>query len=313
MDLILEKAKVVTVDPEKRTFTLLTLKTRKEIRSPFPVSLYRAQDGTTGLLYIPQVGDVCIVLYDTKSPEVYVLGFICSENLINPFPFPIEQGDIIFVGGENNYVLMNKHGLIRLIGSPMCRLDLVPQMAKEMIRAFSTQFDFQTPYWAERIIVDDFGYNYRFQFNDSSTAIPAGYFFVYEVFDSTMQPRLSIRIDRLGKLEYQSGLVKMTVFNNNVNVNGIIQLNFNTQATIEINTQSATLNASQVDVKAQKINLGSSPNQPFVLGNILNTFLSSLITWLTSHTHPTAMGPSGPPAAPPPQLPNILSQVITGQ
>jgi hypothetical protein len=25
------------------------------------------------------------------------------------------------------------------------------------------------------------------------------------------------------------------------------------------------------------------------------------------------MGPSGPPAAPPPQLPNILSQVITGQ
>jgi hypothetical protein len=195
----------------------------------------------------------------------------------------------------------------------MCKFDMIPEAAKEIIRAISTQYDFQTPYWSERITTDDFGYNYRFQFNDSSTAIPNGYFFVYEVFDSTMQPRLSIRIDRLGKLEYQSGLVKMTIFNNNVTVNGIIQLNFNTQATIEINTQSATLNASQVDVKAQKINLGSSPMAPFVLGNVLNSFLTSLIIWLTSHTHPTAMGPSGPPAAPPPQLPNILSQVITGQ
>jgi len=291
MELALEKAKVISVDPEKRTFTLLTLRTKREIRSPFPVSLYRSQDGVTGLLYIPQNGDICVVLYDEKSPEVYVLGFISSENLIKEFPFPVEQGDIIFVGGENNYILMNKHGLIRLIGSPMCRLDLIPQIAKEVMRAFSTQFDFQTPYWGERIIVDDFGYNYRFQFNDSSTAIPTGYFFVYEVFDSTMQPRLSIHIDRLGKLEYQSGLVKMTIFNNIVTIDGIMQL----------------------DVKAQKINLGSSPMAPFVLGNVLNSFLTSLITWLTSHTHPTAMGPSGPPAAPPPQLPNILSQIITGQ
>jgi len=291
MALKLERARVIQVDPEKRTFVLKTLHTLKEVKAPLPVTTYRSKDGLTGFLYIPQVGDIALVIYDDKSGEVYVLGFVAAENLFEDFPFPMEPGDIIFVGGLRNYILMNRHGLIRLIGNPMCKFDMIPEMAKETIRALATQFDFQTPYWMERIVTDDFGYNYRFNFSDSSTAIPVGYFFVYEVYDSVLQPRLSIKIDRLGKVEYQSGLVKMTIFNNIVTVEGIIQL----------------------DVKAQKINLGTAPSFAFVLGEVLKQYLDNLKTWLDAHTHPTGVGPSGPPSTPSSPVPDILSKVITGQ
>lgn len=49
--------------------------------------------------------------------------------------------------------------------------------------------------------------------------------------------------------------------------------------------------------------LAQGADNPAVLGNML-------VQWLTSHTHPTAVGPSGPPVQIP-TLPTILSSVVT--
>jgi hypothetical protein len=61
--------------------------------------------------------------------------------------------------------------------------------------------------------------------------------------------------------------------------------------------------AGEVVIKAQKIKLASdSATEPLVLGN---TFLQ----YFNSHTHPTGVGPSGPPT--PPMTPGQLSTKVT--
>lgn len=60
--------------------------------------------------------------------------------------------------------------------------------------------------------------------------------------------------------------------------------------------------ASSFDVKATAVNLGGDVlTEPAVLGQ-------SLLTWLTSHVHPTGVGPSGPPTPPP--TPALLSTTV---
>lgn len=48
-----------------------------------------------------------------------------------------------------------------------------------------------------------------------------------------------------------------------------------------------------IDLLAAFVNIAEGNDQPAVRGR-------DLLTWLTSHTHPTAWGPSGPPIVPPP-------------
>lgn len=47
----------------------------------------------------------------------------------------------------------------------------------------------------------------------------------------------------------------------------------------------------EVIIKAEKIKLGDSAQEPVVLGDTFKTFFNT-------HTHPTGVGPSGPPAQP---------------
>lgn len=73
----------------------------------------------------------------------------------------------------------------------------------------------------------------------------------------------------------------------------VILANGNDKAEIRLNK------AGEVIIKAQKIKLGSdAATEPLVLGN---TFLQ----YFNSHTHPTGVGPSGPPT--PPMTPSQLS------
>ncbi len=55
-----------------------------------------------------------------------------------------------------------------------------------------------------------------------------------------------------------------------------------------IATESAQVEAPSVVVKAGSINLGDNPTQPAILGQLFAALFDA-------HTHPTAMGPSGPP------------------
>ena len=50
---------------------------------------------------------------------------------------------------------------------------------------------------------------------------------------------------------------------------------------------------------------GDDESEPAVRGNTLAELLSNIIDQFNSHTHPTGVGPSGPPL--PPQLPNMIS------
>jgi hypothetical protein len=57
----------------------------------------------------------------------------------------------------------------------------------------------------------------------------------------------------------------------------------------------------QIDLVASKVMIADGADTPAVRGQ-------DLLNWLTSHVHPTAWGPSGPPQQPPPQ--SILSQNV---
>jgi hypothetical protein len=73
----------------------------------------------------------------------------------------------------------------------------------------------------------------------------------------------------------------------------VIIANGNGQTEIRLNK------AGEVIVNAQKIKLGSdAATEPLILGN---TFMQ----YFNSHTHPTGVGPSGPPT--PPMMPGQLS------
>lgn len=66
----------------------------------------------------------------------------------------------------------------------------------------------------------------------------------------------------------------------------VILANGNDQAEIRLNKQG------EVIIKAQKVKLGAdSALEPLVLGN-------AFMQYFNTHTHPTGVGPSGPPAAP---------------
>jgi hypothetical protein len=69
-----------------------------------------------------------------------------------------------------------------------------------------------------------------------------------------------------------------------------------------------------------RLKLGLLATEPFVLGNQLSAFLTSLLAYLTAHTHTNGNNgsPTGPPIIPPdgvvlPAVPALLSTVITGQ
>ena len=96
--------------------------------------------------------------------------------------------------------------------------------------------------------------------------------------------------------------------------NGSIEItdNSNPAQTIILDSQSGkieisdktgnkvTLSASGAVIDAQVISLGQGATEPLVKGQ-------QWLIWAAAHTHPTSVGPSGPPTTPP--TPALLSQV----
>ena len=72
---------------------------------------------------------------------------------------------------------------------------------------------------------------------------------------------------------------------------------------IKIQTSAKVIidGASEFSAKAGAVNLGDGASKKAVLGD-------DLLDWLNQHTHPTGVGPSGPPAAP--ATPALLSTVV---
>lgn len=83
-----------------------------------------------------------------------------------------------------------------------------------------------------------------------------------------------------------------------------------TKGSIEINesgitvktTGAAVVEAASVELKSESVKLSASSDEPGVKGQALHT-------WLAQHTHPTGVGPSGPPIVAPPGT--ILSRRVT--
>ena len=67
-----------------------------------------------------------------------------------------------------------------------------------------------------------------------------------------------------------------------------------------------------VTIEGANINIGLNADQAAVLGNNLQTYIDNFINSIfNTHTHPTAMGPSGPSITPGVALsPNVLSQTV---
>lgn len=94
----------------------------------------------------------------------------------------------------------------------------------------------------------------------------------------------------------QSGK-KVTVQDENENTvvmeNGGITVKSKSKITVE-GTQGVTVKGASIDLASSTVRLTDSATEPAVKGQ-------SLMTWLSTHTHGTGVGPSSPPLAPPPQ------------
>jgi len=76
-----------------------------------------------------------------------------------------------------------------------------------------------------------------------------------------------------------------------------------------------SINDGQITTKSEKIVQNEGGNQA-VLGNQLKGYEEDKLTEFDTHTHPTALGPSGPPTKPltpifKPQIPNWLSSIFS--
>ncbi len=90
----LEKAKVVEIGLDGRTFSVETFKTRRKIQA-FAVTPYRSITGLSGFLYLPKLNDTCLVLYDEEDKTNYIIGFYAKENLLGEFPVNLNEGDTV--------------------------------------------------------------------------------------------------------------------------------------------------------------------------------------------------------------------------
>jgi uncharacterized protein involved in type VI secretion and phage assembly len=81
-----------------------------------------------------------------------------------------------------------------------------------------------------------------------------------------------------------------------------IQITDENKNVVTLDAKGATIKASpQINLDSNLIVLATGANTPAVRGQ-------DLMTWLASHTHGTAVGPSSPPLVPP--TPTILSQNV---
>lgn len=60
---------------------------------------------------------------------------------------------------------------------------------------------------------------------------------------------------------------------------------------------------TEIKIDGEEITIGGGSSEQIVLGNTMLSLMNDLIKWLMSHTHPTPVGPSGPPI----EAPNLAS------
>ena len=102
-------------------------------------------------------------------------------------------------------------------------------------------------------------------------------------------------------------------------VSAVGKLGLSSASEVEITADlTASLKSSlEAVIDAPLVKIGSSgAAEPLVLGNQLKTYLESIVSYLTSHTHSgvtTGTGSSGAPATPPPVPATILSTKVTGE
>ena len=72
-----------------------------------------------------------------------------------------------------------------------------------------------------------------------------------------------------------------------------------------IGTKDVVINSQSVNIKTGGVEIGDVATDSAVKGTSwLAWWSSTVLTWLLAHTHPTGVGPSGPPLPPPLQPPN---------
>jgi len=119
-----------------------------------------------------------------------------------------------------------------------------------------------------------------------------------------------LTIDNQAKVTIQTGNSHIVIDKSGKSIdvvdenNNTIQLTssgvvVHTDQTVSVEgTNGVTVQGANVTLDSSVVNLTSSASEPAVMGQ-------ALMTWLTSHVHPTGVGPSGPAAKPP--GPDILS------
>jgi hypothetical protein len=96
----------------------------------------------------------------------------------------------------------------------------------------------------------------------------------------------------------------------NVTISDALGLN---QVIVNVATSTVTLKgAARVTLEAPLIQEGSQTAvHPAVLGDQLASYLGQIVTMFNTHSHPTGVGPSGPPVVPlTPPTPSMLSTKV---
>jgi len=195
----IEKAVVTYADPSGAV-EVRTLVGNQTIKG-LPISVYKAGNGKFGFFYFPNVGDQCLV-FTTEDGSKLIGGFYGPISAFDiKFPVEAHPGDMIIIFPNGGYILMGLSGTIRLVAGNLCKLDLIPELGKELIRLITSEYEIQSDVLDIKSFTDDYGSHVFIAIKEQPVNVPVGGFIDYVVLDDTGNEVFSFSFDKTHNLD----------------------------------------------------------------------------------------------------------------
>ena len=157
---VVERAKIMGVDPECYTVHVITTETNRDIPDvKFAVPTLHADEyGGSGLNFMPQAGDMCYLFTPADGTGSFVLGFIyvgkteevtniggkLTEQLTYRGSRPrLEPGDISLTTPDENFVIVRRGGVVQVGATSMAQTIYLP--LENLIRHYFAKYQSFSP------------------------------------------------------------------------------------------------------------------------------------------------------------------------
>lgn len=195
----IEKAVVTYAD----TSGFIEVKTLvgNQIIKGIPLSVYKAGNGKFGFFYFPNVGDQCLV-FTTEEGDKMVGSFYGPVSAFNiKFPVEAHPGDMLIIFPSGGYILFGLSGTIRLVAGDLCKVDLIPELGKELVRIITAEYEIQSHVLDIKSFTDDYGAHVYVTIKEQPVFLPTGNFVDYTILDDKGEEIFNFAFDKLHNLD----------------------------------------------------------------------------------------------------------------